>query len=132
MSLTQRYGNWALVTGAARASGLGYAFARALAAEGMNVVLVDILGDELRQRTAELNEQYGIEARPVVLDLSQADFMPALAQQTEDIPIGLLVCNHMYTPKETPTILDMELALHLMDKVSPVCGLRVVVVCPTL
>ncbi len=111
-TLKSRYGDWALVTGAARAEGLGYTFARHLAAQGMHLLLVDILDAELHQRAADLRQQYGVEVRPIVQDLSEAQFLTALAPQTQDVEVGLLVCNHMYTPANTPTILDMDLATH--------------------
>lgn len=111
-SFTERYGTWALITGAARASGLGYTFARHLAAQGMNLVLVDILQVELNQRADELRQQYGVEVRPITADLAISDFTSVLVQETQHIEIGLLVCNHMYTPADTPKILDMDLATH--------------------
>ncbi|MEO8609141.1 MAG: SDR family NAD(P)-dependent oxidoreductase [Chloroflexota bacterium] len=116
-ALRERYAGWALVTGSARASGLGYTFARQLAEQGFNLVLVDILADDLTQRAAELRQKYSIEVRTAVVDLSQPDFMPQLEAYIRDIPIGLLVCNHMYTPADTPKILDMDLATHhrMMD-----------------
>lgn len=111
-SLQQRYGNWALITGAAREQGLGFSFARQLAAQGMNLVLVDILEAELNERAATLRQQYSVEVRPVALNLAHADFMTQLASHTQATDIALLVCNHMFTPSDTPRILDMELAIH--------------------
>jgi short-subunit dehydrogenase len=111
-SLRERYGNWALVTGSARKTGLGFTFARQLAGQGFNLVLVDILADDLAGRARELCEQFPVEVRTAPVDLSQPDFMAALEPYTRDVPIGLLVCNHMYTPADTPKILDMELAVH--------------------
>lgn len=111
-SLAERYGTWALVTGSARAEGLGYTFARQLAAQGMNMVLVDILEAELHHRAQELRQHYSIEVRTIAADLGQVESISAIAQATQDIKIGVLVCNHMYTPAATPKILDMELAVH--------------------
>jgi hypothetical protein len=107
------YGPWALVTGAARAEGLGYSFARHLAGRGFNLALVDIAGDELAARAEELQKKYLVKVRPVVLDLGREDFLGALLAQTADITVGLLVCNHMWTPKDTPTIMEMDLATHM-------------------
>lgn len=107
------YGPWALVTGAARAEGLGYSFARHLAGRGFNLVLVDVLGDELAARAEELRAKYLVKVRPIALDLGREDFLDELMPQTEDITVGLLVCNHMFTPKDTPTIMEMDLATHL-------------------
>ena len=45
-------GGWALVTGSARKQGLGYAFCRGLAAQGINIVLADMLADDLVARAA--------------------------------------------------------------------------------
>jgi short-subunit dehydrogenase len=111
-SFLQKYGPWAIVTGAARAEGIGYRFARQLAGYHINLVLVDILGDELEARAQELRDQYHINVKPIMLDLGRADFLPELTAVTDGLEIGLLICNHMFTPKETPTILEMDLATH--------------------
>lgn len=109
----RQYGPWALVTGAARAEGLGYSFARHLAGRGFNLALVDIAGDELAARAEELQKKYLVKVRPIVLDLGRKDFLGSLLAQTADITVGLLVCNHMWTPKDTPTIMEMDLATHM-------------------
>ncbi len=86
-----KYGPWALVTGAAR--GLGAEFTEQLATRGLDVVAVDVLGDELQQTTKEIAERSGRDIRPVALDLSSPDFMATLGEQTEGLEIGLLVSN---------------------------------------
>lgn len=58
----------ALVTGAAR--GLGRAIAEALAADGVTLLLVDILGDRLQQTCADL-EASGARCIPHVADISE-------------------------------------------------------------
>lgn len=70
----------AIVTGAARARGLGRAIAHALAEDGAAVVLVDILGDELA-RTAEAFRAEGLRCLPLTADVSdpaQVERMVAL------------------------------------------------------
>lgn len=109
----RQYGPWALVTGAARSEGLGYSIARHLAGRGFNLVLVDIAAEELAARAQELQARYLVKVRSIALDLGREDFLDELLPQTEDLTIGLLVCNHMWTPKDTPTILEMDLATHL-------------------
>ena len=100
---------WALVTGAARAEGLGYAFARQLAAEGMNLVLVDILGDELALRAEQLRSDFSVEVRTAACDLGQAAPYEAIEAAVSDVDVDVLVCNHMLTPTDTPRILDVPL-----------------------
>jgi hypothetical protein len=107
------YGPWALITGAARREGLGYSFARHLAGRGFSLVLVDVAGEDLAARAQELQAKYLIKVRPIALDLGRENFLDELLPQTADLAIGLLICNHMWTPKDTPTILEMDLATHL-------------------
>ncbi len=105
-------GSWALVTGSARKEGLGYAFVRQLAARRINVVLVDILAEELDARAAELQSNYGVSVRAIAADLGDLESISSVQDALQEINIDILVCNHMYTPTDTPPILDMDLDVH--------------------
>ena len=87
----KKYGPWALVTGAS--SGLGSAFAKLLAAEGLNLVLVARREDRLRALADELQRTASVETRVVSADLSRGDFLPQIAEVTERLEINLLVNN---------------------------------------
>jgi uncharacterized protein len=74
-------GKWAVVTGAS--SGFGVDFARQLAAKGMNLVLVARREDRLRAVADEIAQAHGVQAVPVVLDLTQPDAPQQLFDQTK-------------------------------------------------
>jgi short-subunit dehydrogenase len=80
-----------LVTGASR--GLGAEFAHALAARGLNLVLVATTAEGLAPVAARLERTHRVRTRAVPLDLAQPDFLAALDRATADLPIGLLVSN---------------------------------------
>ncbi|WP_194166316.1 SDR family oxidoreductase [Mycolicibacterium sp. P9-22] len=105
-------GGWAVVTGAARDVGLGYAFARQLAAEGLNLILVDVLDDELSTRAEELRSEFGVEVRAVPCDMGDTKAIEQIESVADEAEIDVLVCNHMFTPPDTPRILDMPLDVH--------------------
>lgn len=105
-------GGWALVTGAARDVGLGYAFARQLAAEGLNLIMVDVLADELAARAAELRGEFGVDVVAVPCDMADPRAIARIARAADGIDVDVLVCNHMFTPPDTPRILDMPLEVH--------------------
>jgi hypothetical protein len=86
-----RFGPWALVTGAS--SGIGREFARRIAASNINVVLVARRQAELETVSEELANEFGADCRVVAADLSQAGFIDALAQATQDLDIGLVISN---------------------------------------
>lgn len=104
--------SWALVTGSARQLGLGYAFARELASRRINLVLLDVLGDDLQVRANELRNEFGVDVHPVATDLGDVSIYPGLMDDLADIDVDVLICDHMYTPKDTPKILDMPLDVH--------------------
>lgn len=85
----ERFGPWALVTGAS--SGIGREFARQLAAGGLNVVLVARRVALLEALGDELVEAHGISCRAVGLDLAEEDFIKPLAEATRDLDIGLVI-----------------------------------------
>src|SRR6267378_155225 len=87
----ERFGPWALITGAS--SGIGKEFARQIAASKINVVLVARREALLKEAGVEFSKRYGVEHRVVVLDVSQEDFIGQLASATDDLDIGLVVSN---------------------------------------
>ncbi len=90
-SLINKYGKWALITGAS--SGIGAEFALQLAALNFNLVLVARRKDKLEQLSAELIAQFNIETLVISLDLSKLDFLETIQQQTNHLDIGLLINN---------------------------------------
>lgn len=87
----RRYGDWALVTGASM--GLGEAFARVLAGERVNLVLVALEADRLDSLAAELSNTHGVDCRPLALDLTDNDSLARVAAATHDIEVSILINN---------------------------------------
>src|SRR6266853_300592 len=87
----QRFGPWALVTGAA--SGIGPEFARQIAAAGINLVLVARREALLNEVGRHITRDFGVQFRALTMDLSQEGFLPKLAEHTKDLDIGLVVSN---------------------------------------
>ncbi len=90
-SMRERYGDWALVTGAS--SGLGVEFARALARDGVNCVLTARRESRLQELALELERQHGIATRCLTLDLAESDGPDRLADAVKDIDLGILINN---------------------------------------
>ena len=90
-SMGERYGRWALVTGAS--SGIGRALALGLAARGMSVVLVSDQPADLDAVAAELVTRHGVAARVCNVDLSRPDVLDVVRESTRDIEISVLVNN---------------------------------------
>ncbi|MDR1799520.1 MAG: SDR family NAD(P)-dependent oxidoreductase, partial [Bifidobacteriaceae bacterium] len=90
-SFRDRYGPWAVVTGASR--GLGAEYARQLAARGLNLVLVARSAGDLADLAGDLQTRYGSQTRTVALDLSQDGFLEPLQAVTTGLEVGLLVSN---------------------------------------
>ena len=133
MSFKEKYGPWALVTGAS--SGIGVEFAKQLAAKKLNLVLVARRKEQMDEVAQELINQYGIEVKVISLDLAQEGFYKELAPQIKDIDLGLIVNNagincegHFYRGDldrnlqmlrlnvEAPFILAYNLAQPLLEK----------------
>ena len=91
MTLQEKYGSWALITGAS--SGIGEEFARRLASEKMNLILVARRKDRLEKLAEELKEKHSVKNVVVPLDLSKDNFMKELKEYVEDREVGLLVNN---------------------------------------
>jgi len=89
--LRERYGEWALVTGAS--SGIGAEFARALARNGVSVVLVARREERLRELATELESRHGVETKLVVADLASAPDVARVAAAVDGLDLAILVNN---------------------------------------
>jgi Short-chain dehydrogenases of various substrate specificities len=90
-----RFGSWAIVAGASE--GLGVAYAEELAARGLNLVLIARRAELLQSLASELSKIYNIESKIIPLDLSLANVVEQIAEQTKDTEIGLLVYNAAFS-----------------------------------
>lgn len=86
-----KYGEWALITGASK--GIGLEFSRQIAAHGLNIVLVARSENSLRQLSSSIESDYPIKIRIVTADLTEAGGIARLLEATADLDIGLLVNN---------------------------------------
>ena len=91
VSLRERYGRWALITGAS--AGIGESFARALAREKVSCVLVARREERLQELAKELEASHGVETRVIAQDLSQRTATKKIIEAVKDLPISLLVNN---------------------------------------
>jgi short-subunit dehydrogenase len=90
MTLSQKYGPWAVITGASE--GTGAAFAHKLAAEGINCVLVARREGPLHELAENIRKQ-GVECITAAIDLSALDATERIAAAVGNREVGLLIAN---------------------------------------
>lgn len=91
ISFKERYGPWALVTGAS--AGIGAEFARQLAALGLNLILVARRKQRLDDLARQLESAHKVDARTVAADLARPDCISRIVSAVGSLEIGLLVNN---------------------------------------
>lgn len=86
-----KFGPWALVTGSS--TGIGEGFAKHLAANGLNLVLVARRKDLLDKLAKTLINAHKIQCRIIEADLGKEETIQKIIEETTDLEIGLLISN---------------------------------------
>lgn len=91
----ERYGPWALITGASE--GIGESFARALASRGLHLFLVARRTGPLEALAAEMRRNHGVEVRTLSADVAQPGLLGALDGLVAGAEVGLVVHNAAFS-----------------------------------
>jgi len=86
-----KFGEWAIVTGAS--SGIGKEFAFQLAGQGYNIILVARREHLLVELSSNLMQTFDIKADYVPLDLTDGNFINRLEEHTKKLDVGLVISN---------------------------------------
>jgi uncharacterized protein len=109
----------ALITGGT--SGIGAAFARALAGRGHDLILVARDADRLATTATELKERYGVAVETMTADLANRDEVQQVADRLSSTqsPVSTLVNNAGFGIRGTllhPDLTPQEQALEVMAR----------------
>ncbi len=109
----ERYGPWAIVTGAS--DGIGREIAWCLAESGLNVVLVARREDLLSGFADELNRAHGVRTMVVAADLGKEAAIDALLSGTIALEAGLLVAAAGFGTSGPFIDAPLEIELSMID-----------------
>lgn len=91
MIISQQYGPWAVIAGASE--GTGAAFARRLAEQKINSVLIARREEPLRRIADEIRREYDVNCITLALDLTAPDAFERILAVTGELEIGLFIAN---------------------------------------
>ncbi|MEQ8808743.1 MAG: SDR family NAD(P)-dependent oxidoreductase [Imperialibacter sp.] len=87
----EKFGPWALITGAS--AGIGEEFARQLASEGFDLILVARRKPLMETLGQELKQKHGIKYKVIEADLSKEAGVEKVIKGSDGLNIGLLISN---------------------------------------
>ncbi|CAN7452824.1 SDR family NAD(P)-dependent oxidoreductase [Phenylobacterium sp. LjRoot219] len=91
MSFAERYGPWAVIAGASE--GTGREFARQIAAQGLNCILIARREGPLKELAEQIRAESGVECVTASVDLAKPDAAEQIAAVAGDREVGLYVNN---------------------------------------
>ena len=111
-NMKARYGDTALITGAS--SGIGKAFARTLASEGMNIILVARREDVMNTLAIELQKEFSVKTQVIAVDLIAHGATKIIMDKIQ-WPVDLLINNAGYGSYGEFEELDLTVEENMVD-----------------
>ncbi|KAH8276701.1 hypothetical protein KR018_010889 [Drosophila ironensis] len=91
-TIRERYGDWAAVTGSS--DGIGKEYAKELARQGINVVLIARNEDKLKVVAKEIGNESNVITKVVIADFTKGSHVyEHIDKELADVPISILVNN---------------------------------------
>lgn len=118
MTFAEKYGPWALIAGGSE--GIGASFARKIASQGVNVLLLARKPGPLDEVAQQIRESTSVQVRTASVDLSAPDLNLRVRDLTAGLEIGMVVYNAGAESKLMP-FLERPL-----DEVMRVIGVNVI------
>lgn len=94
VNLKAEYGDWAVVTGAT--DGIGMAYTKALAKQGLNIVLISRTKSKLDTCAGDLESKFGVSTKVIAIDYqndSEDDIKSKLKNGLLSVSVGVLINN---------------------------------------
>ncbi|TWI94383.1 hypothetical protein JN11_04774 [Mucilaginibacter frigoritolerans] len=91
MTFKEKYGNTALIAGASE--GMGAAYAYALAARGLDLLLIARRKEQLEATAQQIIEQYQVKVLTIICDLAEPNATQKIIQNIGETEIDFLVYN---------------------------------------
>jgi len=107
MNFAERYGPWAVIAGASE--GTGRAYARKVAARGINCLLIARRNAPLATLATEIRAQSGVECITAAIDLAAPDAFDRIVAAVGTREVGLFISNAGSDPNGA-RFLDRDLA----------------------
>ncbi|KAH8325756.1 hypothetical protein KR067_007027 [Drosophila pandora] len=114
-TLIEKFGQWAVVTGAT--DGIGKEYARELARQGLNLVLISRTKEKLIAVTNEIEAEFKVKTKWIAVDFKQGrEIYDQIEKELAGIEVGILVNNvgMMYEHPETFDLVSEELLWDLL------------------
>ncbi len=91
MTFAEKYGPWALIAGGSE--GIGASFARQIAAQGVNLILLARKREPLQELAQQIRQAANVQVRAESVDLSAPDLNRRVRELTAGVEVGMVVYN---------------------------------------
>jgi|ERR1719322_273136 len=109
-----KYGKWAVITGAT--DGIGLSFANNLAKQGQNIVLVSRNPEKLATVAKEIESKYQVETKCITADFSHQDIYDNIKKSLYGLDISILINNVGVSYEHPEFFLELDDRANVISK----------------